>query len=119
MANKKTKTAKINGQRKKTNIRSTIMEYFSRNTDIPRNLFGKSAESILDPSKGGIGTRLKTASNRFMKTIIPENKRNDSLIPPQTDESLTTIPKTSAISKLAMIPAPATNAGPQFLFFKL
>jgi len=47
-----------------------IKPYFSKNPLISRNFSGKKAMSILEPSSGGIGTRLNMANNILIKTIL-------------------------------------------------
>jgi hypothetical protein len=59
-------------QIKNINSISTINEYRSRKTSAIRNLDGKILKSILDPSSGGSGIRLKTASKIFTKIIVLE-----------------------------------------------
>ena len=76
---------------------------------------GNTENSILDPSRGGIGTRLKIASTTFITTI-----RNDISINASGKESaslnLIMIPKKKAIVKLDNGPAAATNSSPHLLF---
>ena len=51
------------------NIRINTPHWFRKSS---MNLYcgGMSENRILDPSRGGIGIRLKSASTRFMKTIM-------------------------------------------------
>ena len=56
--------------------------YFSIKSSIYRNLGGKSENSIFDPSRGGIGMRLKTAKAMFTRTIVLDINKNDSVAKP-------------------------------------
>lgn len=75
---------------------------------------GRKVNKILEPSKGGIGTRLKIAKRMFKNTIKP----NICPKPVETISSkgmnLKPNPKTKATIKLAAGPAKATLAEPYF-----
>ena len=62
-------TGKINCHRKKIKKRTRIKPYLSKNPLIWRDLSGKKAKISLEPSRGGMGTRLKIARRILMKTI--------------------------------------------------
>lgn len=49
---------------------SNSIPHFSKKFSRSRNLAGRSEKSILDPSSGGIGIKLNTASTRLVMTII-------------------------------------------------
>ena len=63
-------TGTIHCQRKKTNISTKKKEYRSKKARNGDKLLGKSAKSILEPSRGGTGTRLKTAKTILIMTIV-------------------------------------------------
>src|SRR3989344_1736171 len=45
--------------------------WFSKRINPPEKRQGRSARSVVKPSKGGIGMRLKSPRKRFTKTIVP------------------------------------------------
>ncbi len=86
----------------KNHILSKIISYFLKEE-------GKRTKRIFEPSKGGIGTKLKTARRILAKTII-ENKLVNEL----KGKKRIIKPKIKATKKLANGPATATKAGPYF-----
>jgi hypothetical protein len=63
-------TGEINFQRKNTKKIKRNVPFRSRKFRASCMLFGKREKRILDPSSGGIGTRLKVARTKFIKTIM-------------------------------------------------
>ena len=63
-------TGTIHFHKKKIRIKTRNIEYCSKKLRNGDKLLGKSAKSILDPSSGGTGTRLKIAKTRLIMTII-------------------------------------------------
>lgn len=93
---------------------SNTHPYASKYTLKSLNCDGSIAKRTFEPSRGGRGTRLKTASNKFAKTIIERKSENwpGSI-------NLTMVPNTTAISILEAGPANATMAEPYRILRKL
>lgn len=89
-----------------------INPYWCKNILIWLNCGGKKTSKILDPSNGGIGTKLKMANKRLAKTMILKYVINTGLI--VAGKNLIIKPKTSAVRMLEPGPAKATAAGPIF-----
>lgn len=79
------------------------------------DLSGKSAKRICEPSKGKIGSRLKTPRIIFNQTKIVKKLTIPGLV---RDANLKTNPTSKAIKKLELGPAKPIRAGPQRLFLK-
>ena len=79
---------------------------------------GKNAESIFEPSRGGIGIRLKIAKLILSKTTKLKIITKFSYKPKYTSD-LTIIPNTKAIKKFDKGPANATKGSAIFLFLRL
>ena len=79
---------------------------------------GRIEKRILEPSRGGMGTRLNILKPRLIRTIeeIIEIKFTDTAL---FKENLKISPKKTAIKRLAKTPALATATVPHFLFVKL
>jgi hypothetical protein len=107
----------INCHRKKMKTNTKTRLFLSR---VARRgeLNGKNEKSILEPSRGGIGTKLNTASNIFIRTIIAIIEINDGGTVP-TGRKRIARPKTVAIKRFTAGPAPATIASPQRLLRRL
>jgi len=81
---------------------------------------GKNANSNLEPSKGGIGNKLK-----IINKILIWMKKNKTIkikeeeLTPITKNNLIKIPANKAKRKFDKGPAAPTKAGPYFWFFKL
>src|SRR3989338_1092440 len=102
-------------QRKTMNMSARTRPYLSIVSLQCANRGGRKAKRILEPSSGGIGTMLNTASTKFMIIIeatigITENG---------TRSNLAARPKNRAKTKLDNGPAIDTQASPHFPFFKL
>jgi len=80
--------------------------------------FGRREKSILEPSRGGIGTRLKIANPKFIRTIeeITEIKLTETAL---LMEKRRIRPKKIAMERFAKIPAEATAIVPHFLLVRL
>lgn len=72
---------------------------------------------IFEPSSGGNGIELNTASKILIITIYSTTSRNDCVI--YIEPKRIPNPKTSAIKRFDNGPAAATIAGPHFWFFRL
>ena len=97
-------------QRKKMKNRTTNKEYFSIKARKLASLLGAMEKRIFDPSRGGIGTRLKIAKTRLIMTIVLTIDSNVAVT--EELENLKNRPKISAIPILVAGPAPATIASP-------
>ena len=64
----------INCHKKKANNTENIRACLSIECITPLRDCGNMADSIREPSSGGIGTKLKVASTKFVKTIISRAK---------------------------------------------
>ena len=80
---------------------------FSKNVRTLCKLFGKMEKRILEPSSGGIGTRLKVAKMRLIKTIRAKAPLSDGRKPERIKS-----PRIKAIQKFESGPARATKASP-------
>lgn len=92
--------------------------YCCKNVSTLRHWYGRSANNTFEPSSGGIGTKLNTASTRFIKTISEKISMKFcamSEFPPNANVSRMSTPNTSATTILESGPAAPTNAGPQSL----
>ena len=79
---------------------------------------GKTLKRIFEPSKGGIGIKLKIARAKFISTIIWGIAKEYPEIP-LAKATLIKIPKIMAIKMFAKIPAEATAIVPFLLSRKL
>jgi hypothetical protein len=73
---------------------------------------GKKACIIAIPSNGGIGMRLKKASETFTMIIVKIPFASSGERIPCAKRNLNTPPATTAIKRLVRIPAEATKASP-------
>lgn len=109
-------------EKKKIKIKSKIKPYCSKNINNEEKESGKSEKRILEPSKGGIGTRLKIAKARLVMTMeeIIKPKPAGRLAPKEKrPERRKKNPKIIAMERLAKIPAEATATVPHFRLLKL
>ena len=67
--NKNPKIGDKNSEKKNIKISRKIIEYCSIESIAREKDCGSNGKSILDPSSGGIGTKLKIANAKFMMTI--------------------------------------------------
>ena len=106
-------------EKAKIKIIKIIKPKRSREISMFRQLAGKIAKRIFEPSKGGMGTRLKIPKIRFIKTISVARSKNGA--GKNANDALLRIinPKIIAITKLETGPAAARRAGPHFWFLKL
>ena len=107
--------------------------YFSKKIWILLNLKGRMEKRTLEPSNGGMGTRLKTPKKTFIQITIEEKKRKagaypapKTVAPPMAERLMSAFAelsigrnsatklKTPAIMKLDIGPEIATQAGPHF-----
>lgn len=107
---------KINLHRKKMKNKTNIKPYCSRIARVLESK-GKIEKSSLEPSRGGIGVRLKRARIMFINTITLVISRKLGFISPAKRRII--MPKMKAITRFEAGPAKATRASPQRLFFKL
>lgn len=109
----------IIGQRKTINMRRSGIEKYSA-VDLTLCIrAGKSEKRIFDPSRGGIGMRLKSANKRFTKTITVAIEINAGADEPSTPAKRMPTPKISAKQIFTATPAPATKSVPYFLLRRL
>ena len=100
------------------NIIKKTIEYCSIIETIDWKDRGNNGYKILDPSSGGIGTRLNIARTKFTNTIIETIEVNPSgIVVPIVNRKIK--PKKIAMARLASIPAAATAMLPHFLSDKL
>ena len=92
------------------------MPYRSMLKNLSCQAGGRKGAITFEPSRGGIGTRLKTISKRFIKTII-ENKLIKIILLRGKKRNIK--PKNKAVIKFPSGPAIATLADPYFLSLKL
>ncbi|HXK32037.1 MAG TPA: hypothetical protein VJ378_01005, partial [Candidatus Paceibacterota bacterium] len=81
--------------------KKTKSPYLSRNILISRSFPGKKENKIWEPSKGGIGIRLKTAQAKLYITIMLKSIKRGS----GKDKNLIANPKINARRKLVAGPA--------------
>jgi len=86
---------------------TSISPYLSKKSLILNSLLGNIAKRILDPSRGGMGTRLKIASTIFIKTIMADISRKPDVWAPAKRRMS---PNMTAIKILEAGPAKATAA---------
>jgi len=98
--------------------RTKTREYCSKKAITEYKEFGKSEKSILEPSRGGIGTRLNIANPKLIKTIeeTTETKLIETVL---FIEKRKTSPKKIAKKRLDKTPAAATAIVPHFLLVRL
>lgn len=99
-------------------IRKIIKEYCSIKEIIFEKEFGNKLKKIFEPSSGGIGTKLKIASERFI-TVIASSKNLNLKDKISGGANLRNKPKNKAIIKFASTPAEATAMVPRFFSLKL
>ena len=102
----------INCHKKKANNTENIRACLSIECITPLRDCGNMADSIREPSSGGIGTKLKVASTKFVKTIISRAKIAG--FGKFTAKNLIDRPAMTAITILESGPAKATSASPLF-----
>ncbi len=104
----------------KKNIKTTIKirEYCSKKAITEYKDFGKSEKSILEPSRGGIGTKLNIANPIFTKTI-EETMETKPVETTLFIEKRKISPKKIAKKRLDKTPAAATAIVPHFLLVRL
>lgn len=91
-----------------------IRPYLSKDARTRRtDSTGNKAKSIFEPSRGGIGTRLKIARTRFINTTVVERVTKVSG-KPRADANLINKPKTTARIMFEIGPAIATINSPHF-----
>jgi len=105
---------KIHSKAKKIKNKRTNIPYCSKNTLKLSKEAGKNVNKILEPSKGGMGTKLKIAKSIFKKIIKPKTCPRPVEINIETGIKRKNKPNTKAINKLAAGPANATLADPYF-----
>ena len=79
---------------------------------------GKKPNNIFEPSRGGIGIKLKIAKTTLIKTTNKESSTKE-LAKFRVSENLINKPKIKATMIFDSGPAKATKTSPHLLFFKL
>lgn len=105
--------------KKKAKAKTIINPYFSSTSCRGRSLVGKTEKRILEPSRGGTGTKLKTARTILIRTtslMTIKKELGRSVISSETRIITANI---KAIHRFEKGPAKATIASPHLLFFKL
>ena len=69
-------------------IKTINIPHFSIEKNLYFNLSGKKFKIILEPSKGGIGIKLKIANNKFKKQKIIDIKKITTKIFPDIKERI-------------------------------
>lgn len=105
-------------ERKTTKNIKITKEYSSITSTIFLIDNGKSANNILDPSKGGIGTRLNIPKARLTITMVEVMKKK-GVESTEPKENLIINPNIIAMRKFASTPAEATAISPHFLSLRL
>lgn len=105
------------GQRKKIKRRIRKIEYLSNVARTCEKCGGRREKKTFEPSRGGIGMRLKIARVMFMATIYAEmtRKGGDAISEPKR----ITNPNTRAIRIFAPGPAREMRSSPTRRFFTL
>ena len=114
-------TGKIIGQRNTIKTRRSGIEKYS-NFDFTckgKYFSPNMPNKTFEPSSGGIGIRLKSASKIFTITIISEIATKAGANEPSTNEKRIANPKINARMILEIIPADATNTVPHRLLRRL
>ncbi len=92
-----------------------MIPYFSRNIRTVSTERGSIANNTFDPSSGGMGTMLNTASMTLINTTETHTESSGS----GNGANRTNSENTVAIKRFENGPAAPTNAGPNRGYFKL